>query len=377
VISGNKLVPGDIILVDTHNLLAVFVKVATSGAYSHAALYIGDSLIIHAVPAGIFQFPLESLATDSVRRIKVLRLKREGMKKNKYEQRLRGVVRYAVSQHFRDYDFDALKKIQLFYAKKLVFIRTGYPVTKGYRAKFICSGLIANAYAAVGVRLVKGIGAGMVTPNDLFRSPLLEPVSSVLEMKNKKEIGWEKCHLGHNMQKRIKQLRRFSETGENILNISEELCSKAQKAMLGSAISARKMLDDCEQELSLVKKKLGEIEIMKEQITKLLATSPNLDQESRNKIVAIAENMRARLQNEHRNLEKDLQRKKLHIKRNAEKIKRLITKADSQDTFAAFLNKKIEVTVQRYNYLTKEYEDTSKKLLSLTQETITLLDTTK
>lgn len=168
----DRLEVGDILLSLGDSRAAPKIAWATDGPYSHAMLYVGLS-VIHADLDGVYSKNPQRLTAASPERLGVLRMRR-GLSAEEKDT-LCDFARSWVGALYSKVDAGAT----------LVFSKLMKPAVSD---KQFCSRLVAQAYSAIGVQLVKN--PDYCSPNDLQRSPEMEPVGDAVKKLAQAEIAF-------------------------------------------------------------------------------------------------------------------------------------------------------------------------------------------
>jgi hypothetical protein len=147
---------GDVVLERGKGLGAAITAGATGGRYSHALMWVDGGDFIEAMPTGVRILQYIRVPIINRNNWMLLRLKAG------WEAQGKAAADYARNHSFKKYDLKGALRSPLMPRKSM-----------SANAVF-CSQLIADAFAGVGVELVPGRSASSVTPNDLWRSPVLE-----------------------------------------------------------------------------------------------------------------------------------------------------------------------------------------------------------
>jgi Permuted papain-like amidase enzyme, YaeF/YiiX, C92 family len=169
-----KLEPGDIILESGTEKFSEVIKKVTFSNYSHAMLYIGDS-IIHALTDGVYSQNPERLIVKNISDLKVLRLKNE----LKVEQ-LNKVIMHARNLTGSLYSF-----CEAGLSPVLGKVKADVGSNKQF-----CSRLVAQCFKQVDVLLVKN--PDFCSPADISKSDLLIEVESCVKKASIKQVEFAK-----------------------------------------------------------------------------------------------------------------------------------------------------------------------------------------
>lgn len=168
----DRLEVGDILLSLGDSRSASKIAWATDGPFSHAMLYAGLS-VIHADLDGVYSKNPQRLTVAAPESLGVLRLRR-GLSVDEKDW-LCDFARYWVGALYSKADAGAT--VVLNKLKK-----------SAVSDKQFCSRLVAQAYSAIGIRLVKN--PDYCSPNDLLRSPEMESVGDGVKRLEQAEIAF-------------------------------------------------------------------------------------------------------------------------------------------------------------------------------------------
>lgn len=167
VLNRSILKPGDIVLSSEPSLTSKIIRLSTLSNYSHAMLYVGNSLI-HAEGKGIFSINPQRLLYTLDNNICVLRYK-----KGLTDEQEKLIIEYSRNQVGKLYGvFDAVTSI--------------FKKFNNNDNKQFCSRLIAIAYKNAGIALCSHYYN--CTPQDLYSSKLLIKVDNILTNASRDDI---------------------------------------------------------------------------------------------------------------------------------------------------------------------------------------------
>lgn len=161
MLDGDLLELADIVLVSDDKMQSRAIRGATNGPFSHAAINVGHSLIEATLKGGVFSKSPQRLFRDRADQFMVLRMRAS----------LDRAQRQAVCEFVR------LRVGTLYSVAEAARSLSSNEDGARTRRQF-CSRLVAEAYASVGISLVDR--PSYCSPNDIFRSPLLESVEGVV-----------------------------------------------------------------------------------------------------------------------------------------------------------------------------------------------------
>ena len=186
ILNYNELKNGDIILTCNKTAAGKIVMQATKSKFSHAAIYF-DQSIIESTGNGVFSCNPQRILMKSPQKFCVLRSKQE-------------------------LDETEINKIRLFVREKigtpyscLEAVKTQLPnlfpkIQTGRRLQF-CSRFVAQAYAAIGIKIVKN--PDYCSPADILHSDKLTIIENIVYPASEDEIKFAKSknpvteHLKH------------------------------------------------------------------------------------------------------------------------------------------------------------------------------------
>ncbi|MHB1117738.1 hypothetical protein [Sideroxydans sp.] len=173
----NSLEVGDILLSFGEDKKPKQIAKATGGPFSHAMLYVGHS-VIHATTDGVYSKNPQRLKFEAVEHIGVIRAKR---KLNEQEKdRLCTYARSWVGALYSVPEAGAT----------LMFSKSNKLATVAH--KQFCSRLVAQAYASIGISLVRN--PNYCSPNDLLRSQEVETIKDCVKKLSSAEIELADSH---------------------------------------------------------------------------------------------------------------------------------------------------------------------------------------
>lgn len=166
----DTLQPGDILLSRGAGKGAASIAKLTGGRFSHAMIYVGNS-VIHAMPDGVYSKNPQRILYDSVDDMLALRAAR-GLT-DQQAQTVVDTARYWVGALYSRAQAAAVR------AYSQVCVPTTSPLQ-------FCSRLVAQCYQAAGIQLV--VNPDYCSPNDLARSDELVPIADFSVEANEAEI---------------------------------------------------------------------------------------------------------------------------------------------------------------------------------------------
>jgi len=154
----NQLKIGDIILESGNSKFSWWIKYGTKSQYSHAMIYVGNS-IIHALTDGVYTENPQRIIVDSINNLKVLRLIENN---NDVASKAVQNARYLIGS---------------LYSKKEAVLSVAINKTKRNKlsSSQFCSRLVSQVYYKAGISLVNNID--YCTPEDINNSILLKEVT--------------------------------------------------------------------------------------------------------------------------------------------------------------------------------------------------------
>lgn len=169
----DALEPGDILLSATAGKTSKIIQKYTAGSYSHAMLYVGNS-IIHAVPSGIYSKNPQRLLFSNPSEMRALRAK-DGIS-NKVAKKIVLEARYLAGGIYSVSEAIATK----YHSNKNTLPKN--------RHQF-CSRLVAQCYEKAGIYIVKN--PNYCSPNDINRSASLVEVFNFRREASYAELALE------------------------------------------------------------------------------------------------------------------------------------------------------------------------------------------
>jgi len=191
----DKLRPGDILFSRSPYVGKIIAK-STKGAYSHVMLYVGDSLI-HAEPNGVWSKNPQRLLVDDPSRLSAYRVK----------EQISGEA-LQILENF------ARTKVGGLYSIPQAVSTVRRAATAVANDEQFCSRLVAQSFQAIGVNLVDV--PDFCTPNQIAKSPLLEPVIDCVREASAADISFSETE-DYNLQLQketyiwLKKVRKLSE----------------------------------------------------------------------------------------------------------------------------------------------------------------------
>lgn len=162
-----KLVVGDIIGTSSGKWSYLIRKMTGGGPLSHVALYVGENAIIEAVlpRARVQQADTYLLSAGSVKFF-VLRPRSQVVSFRRERGRAEALVSEAL-----------LWQSSLYSVMKCAGVKVPQLRNIAARDAIICSELIVQAYRRAGIELCPGLHVGIITPNSIFNSAILQDAS--------------------------------------------------------------------------------------------------------------------------------------------------------------------------------------------------------
>jgi len=157
IIDTNNLRKGDIIFSTTFKTISKTIRFFTKSKYSHAMLYVDNSSIIHADGNGVHAYNTQRLLFDDKSHCIVYRLKNTILEDD--IERIVNYMRLLIGRPYTSFEAMLTKFYQGDFKSKKVF----------------CSRLVAQAYLASNINLVKN--SNYCSPEDIRTSSLLNEVS--------------------------------------------------------------------------------------------------------------------------------------------------------------------------------------------------------
>ncbi|HEK0791940.1 TPA: hypothetical protein SMP82_001696 [Proteus mirabilis] len=179
ILDWGKLEVGDIILEHGYALHSSIICKATGSHYSHAMIYVGNTIIEATQKGRVFSKIPNRFTVKNINDLKVLRLKTPipSVKMNKITEHARLLVG-------TEYGL-----------KEAIFSARPSKNLKPTEAQF-CSRLVAQSYASVGINLVAN--TNFCSPADIERSELLCEVPDTVREGTRQEIEHAHANSLHN-----------------------------------------------------------------------------------------------------------------------------------------------------------------------------------
>jgi len=178
----DTLQPGDILLSRGEGKGAAFIAKATGGRFSHAMVYVGNS-VIHAMPDGVYSKNPQRLLFHS--NDDLLALRARGGLTDEQASIIVDTARYWVGALYSKAQAAAVPA----YSKARV------PTTSPEQ---FCSRLVAQCYMAAKIQLV--VNPDYCSPNDIARSGLLDPVANYSVLASQQAIEFAEDTVDPNME---------------------------------------------------------------------------------------------------------------------------------------------------------------------------------
>lgn len=163
---------GDILLSADSSKTSHAIAIGTNGKFSHAMLYVGNS-VIHAMPDGLYAKNPQRIVAEAPEHLMALRLR-----SNKKNTDFESICNHARLQVGALYSIPEAARAK-FLSNKEKIAQTD---------KQFCSRLIAQSYEAAGIEIVSN--SDYCSPNDIFRSPLLTPIEGYLKEMSANELAF-------------------------------------------------------------------------------------------------------------------------------------------------------------------------------------------
>lgn len=171
ILERDLLQPGDIILTGDKSLTSIGVKISTFSRYSHAAIYVEDTMI-EATLKGVFSKNTQRIIGKSETDIAVYR-----SKKKLSEKEIDMICAYARSHVGSLYALDEAIMMRLKSALKLEKTKRQF-----------CSRLVAESYAHIGYDFINLRNPSYCTPRQLSLCKAFDKVDGVLRKATPEEI---------------------------------------------------------------------------------------------------------------------------------------------------------------------------------------------
>ncbi|EGR3456723.1 hypothetical protein DMK83_25635, partial [Vibrio parahaemolyticus] len=173
IIEKSKLQLGDVILTMGEGKSSKLIAKVTGGDFSHAMIYVGNSLV-HAIPeGGVYSKNPQRLLFKNANQVKVLRYKGE-----------------LSNEAINNIAFFARTFIGTVYSMKEAAYSPKYRETTKQSSSTgqYCSKLVAKCYESEGISLVHN--SDYCTPEDINQSSFLKPVEGCLRIAKPEEVEY-------------------------------------------------------------------------------------------------------------------------------------------------------------------------------------------
>lgn len=167
VLNTEILRPCDIVLSAEKNAISKLIRIATHGKYSHAMLYIGNT-VLHATQDGIHTENPQRMQYSSTENVVALRLKSPLS-----PEASEAIIKFACRQVSKEYGLQEATAVVI------------GPRPRDSKKQF-CSRLIAQAYREVGIQIVPD--AEYCSPQDILSSDLFEIVENSLRSPHESDL---------------------------------------------------------------------------------------------------------------------------------------------------------------------------------------------
>lgn len=174
----SALQQGDILLSrDNTAKRSSFIRTVTKSPYSHAAICHRTTEFLEAISTGVSRINVLRFFVEDMSCIAIMRLRTDYPKHTE------------LAAHAAD---EATLYLGNDYWMLGALTATLTNTSRRKRNSVFCSHLVASAYAAAGITLVKGKSAAKITPADIARSPILENVTNSImkPVKHDTEYLW-------------------------------------------------------------------------------------------------------------------------------------------------------------------------------------------
>lgn len=152
-----QLQPGDIFVVHGRYLLSRIIRIVLDSHWNHATLYLGNGEFIEANNKGVEIKSIDSYASKDIE------LYRHVSATKKQREKITAYARTKVGKHY-----DYFQIIQLFFY--FIFGIRGNARSIGSKNRYICSELVAESYAATGLKCYKNYSPTQISPADFTQS---------------------------------------------------------------------------------------------------------------------------------------------------------------------------------------------------------------
>lgn len=152
-----QLRPGDVFVVHGKHLISRIIRIVTDSYWNHATMYVGNGKYIEANNKGVEIKTLEEYKDKTFEIYRHIKISKQQQQK---------IIEHAQSEIGKGYD--VLQLIQLFLY--VLFGIRGNARQIGTKNKYVCSELVAESYASVGLPIYKGYHATQISPGDFPQS---------------------------------------------------------------------------------------------------------------------------------------------------------------------------------------------------------------
>jgi uncharacterized protein YycO len=160
---------GDILVVHNTGLLNIIIRAITRSKFNHVGLFVSDNEVVEATFNGVFKNPIskfDNLAKDNKCYYSVYRVV------GAIDSDVKDITNFAISQIGAKYDEMQIARMLLVYVLRLPRC-INYP---DKLKKWICSELVAEAFARAGYVFSPDIKPDNIVPGDFPKSSIVEKV---------------------------------------------------------------------------------------------------------------------------------------------------------------------------------------------------------
>jgi hypothetical protein len=207
ILERTLLNPGDIILSGDKSLASIGVKISTASRYSHAALYVGGTMI-EATLKGVFSKNTQRLIFDRESDVIVLRSKQKLT-----EESIERICSYARS-----------KTGSLYALNEAITMRIKSALKLDKSKRQFCSRLVAEAYASIGYDFINLRSPSYCSPRQLSLCKSFKKMDGVLRKATRIEIEFSKTEDPNIENQRrtykwLDKVRTMAQTEPHLFNV--------------------------------------------------------------------------------------------------------------------------------------------------------------
>jgi hypothetical protein len=180
-----KLLPGDVVLTSEMSVQSKMVMKVTNSSFSHALLYIGASVYIHADSFGVHSGNLQRLLFAKQSQVQIFRLR------DRQEEKMAGICLFERTEIGKQYSVSEALRSKM--------KRNSSSEANSNRQ--FCSRLVAQAYAEAGINIVNN--PDYCYPQDIINSLFMMKVRDCEQTLSDKEIEMVKSPGAIDIQTKV------------------------------------------------------------------------------------------------------------------------------------------------------------------------------